>query len=217
MKKQIEIVYSGAEVRSTRQASIVAGSVESTYAKFIFDNMWDKYTKTAIFIAGDVIIRVVLDETCICKVPWEVLTEPGFLVIGVIGQYETEVFPSLKANFVISEGFSSEGNVSEEPTPDLYDQITKYMADTYAVASSLRADAEAGKFKGEKGEKGPQGERGETGPQGEKGDKGDSYTLTEDDKKEIAKMSRTEIAVDGETLVFSEAMGATVDNDCLVI
>lgn len=37
-----------------------------------------------------------------------------------------------------------------------------------------------------KGEKGDKGEQGATGAQGEKGDKGDSYTLTDEDKTEIA-------------------------------
>lgn len=200
--ENIRIVYSGAEVRGSRQTTIVAGSVETVYVKFVFDSTWDKYAKKAIFAAGNTVKQVMLDDTCICKVPWEVLTSAGTLVIGVIGQYETEIFPSLKATFSVSYGYGSEGDEPEEPTQDLYGQIVTIMQNTLATATALREDAAAGKFKGDKGEKGdpgaqgPQGEKGDTGPTGPAGPQGpvggDGYSpvrgkdyWTDADKTEI--------------------------------
>ena len=59
------------------------------------------------------------------------------------------------------------------------------------IAQSVRADADNGKFDGEKGEKGDKGDKGEQGIQGIQGEKGDDgkdgadYIITEADKEEI--------------------------------
>ena len=59
------------------------------------------------------------------------------------------------------------------------------------IAQSVRADADSGKFDGEKGEKGDKGDKGEQGIQGIQGEKGDDgkdgadYIITEADKEEI--------------------------------
>ena len=60
--------------------------------------------------------------------------------------------------------------------------------DAKEIAQSVRADADSGKFDGEKGEKGDKGDKGEQGIQGEKGDDGKDgadYIITEADKEEI--------------------------------
>ena len=60
---------------------------------------------------------------------------------------------------------------------------------------------------GADGAKGPQGETGATGPQGpkgDKGDKGDDYTLTEQDKQEIAGLVDTpvdDVQIDGASIL----------------
>ena len=61
--------------------------------------------------------------------------------------------------------------------------------------------------KGDAGATGPQGETGATGPQGPKGDKGDpgdDYTLTEQDKREIAGLVDTpvdDVQIDGASIL----------------
>lgn len=61
--------------------------------------------------------------------------------------------------------------------------------------------------KGDAGATGPQGETGATGPQGPKGDKGDpgdDYTLTEQDKQEIAELVDTpveDVQINGTSIV----------------
>jgi hypothetical protein len=46
------------------------------------------------------------------------------------------------------------------PTPDVYDELLKASHEAVEVANSVREDADAGVFKGEKGEKGDKGEAG---------------------------------------------------------
>ena len=64
-------------------------------------------------------------------------------------------------------------------------------ADGTMVFSDLTEEQKLS-LKGEKGDQGPQGEKGDKGDQGEKGEKGDKgnrgddYTLTSEDKIEIA-------------------------------
>ena len=204
MENQIKIVYSGAEVRGSKQTTIVAGSVESVYAEFVFDSVWKKYAKKAIFMTGNTVKQVMLDDTGVCKVPWEVLTAAGTLVIGVIGQYETEIFPSLKATFSVSYGYASEGDEPEEPTQDLYDQIVTIMQDTLAAATALREDAESGKFKGDKGDTGVSVKTAVIDADGNlmimltdgsvhnagksKGDKGDAFTYSDFTTEQLAAL-----------------------------
>lgn len=77
---------------------------------------------------------------------------------------------------------------AREAATEAADYASWAYRDAVDVAASVRDDADAGLFNGEKGdtgpqgpqgpigETGPQGPRGEQGPQGEKGDKGDSNT-----------------------------------------
>ena len=71
------------------------------------------------------------------------------------------------------------------------DNSNSSAQDAKEIAQSVRADADSGKFDGEKGEKGDKGDKGEQGIQGIQGEKGDDgkdgadYIITEADKEEI--------------------------------
>ena len=170
MTGEIHIAYAGRDIQRCEYTVLTARSVETVTAHFDFDAEWDGYTKTAVFASGDT-KRVLLDRSNQCIVPWEVLTQPGMLQIGVVGTDGDKILPSVKALVCVNEGIYTDGTAPSEPTPTEYAQLISLSEDTKAIAQSVRDDADAGKFDGDKGDK---------------GDPGDSYTLTDADKAEIA-------------------------------
>ena len=170
MTGEIHVAYAGRDIQHCEYSVLTARSVETVTAYFDFDAEWDGYTKTAVFASGDT-KRVLLDRSNQCIVPWEVLTQPGMLQIGVVGTDGDKILPSVKALVCVNEGIYTDGTIPSEPTPTEYAQLISLSEDTKAIAQSVRDDADAGKFDGDKGDK---------------GDPGDSYTLTDADKAEIA-------------------------------
>ena len=176
MTGEIHIAYAGRDIQRCEYTVLTARSVETVTAHFDFDAEWDGYTKTAVFASGDT-KRVLLDRSNQCIVPWEVLTQPGRLQIGVVGMDGGKILPSVKATVYINKGIYTDGTAPSEPTPTEYAQLISLSENAKAIAQSVRDDADAGKFDGEPGAK---------GDKGDKGDPGDSYTLTDADKAEIA-------------------------------
>ena len=171
MTGEIHVAYAGRDIQRCDYTVLTARSVETVTAHFGFDAEWDGYTKTAVFAGGGTVKRVLLDGSNRCIVPWEVLTQPGMLQIGVVGTDGDKILPSVKALVCVNEGIYTDGTAPSEPTPTEYAQLISLSEDTKAIAQSVRDDADAGKFDGDKGDK---------------GDPGDSYTLTDADKAEIA-------------------------------
>lgn len=177
MTGEIHVAYAGRDIQRCEYTVLTARSVETVTAHFDFDAEWDGYTKTAVFSGGDTVKRVLLDRSNQCIVPWEVLTQPGMLQIGVVGTDGDKILPSVKALVCVNEGIYTDGTAPSEPTPTEYAQLISLSENAKAIAQSVRDDADAGKFDGEPGAK---------GDKGDKGDPGDSYILTEADKAEIA-------------------------------
>ena len=177
-------------VRNDTLATAVSDSIKHETVKFSFADNWNNYRKTAVFSADGVdAINVPLDREnmmCItedeCYIPHEVLKGSGFYlsVYGVDGE---RLATTTKIKIEVLESGYALGDQPEEPTPSQYSQMLDMAMQTKEIAQSVRDDADNGLFKGEKGDAGPQGEKGE---KGDKGDKGDPYTLTDEDKNEIA-------------------------------
>lgn len=172
---------------------VVADSVEYLTASFTFSDDWDGYSRTVIFSNysnNKVLIVTLIDGDLLylgnnaCYVPHEVIESPGFS-ISVFGIKDESIITTDEKNIVVRESGYKRGEVPEEPTPTDVERIIGIATSAKNVADSVREDADAGLFKGEKGDKGdsgeqgPQGERGETGPQGPQGIPGVSPTTDE--------------------------------------
>lgn len=77
------------------KSPLVAGTAEKHTAEFQFTNNWDGLEKIAVFEASEGIRRVmeIIDNKC--DVPWEMLSRPGFLKVGVIGVHEDTRLPTI--------------------------------------------------------------------------------------------------------------------------
>lgn len=185
---------------------VVADSKNYLKAHFEFSEEWTG-TKTAVFAGAEQAYTVILDENNSCLVPWEVIKPYGFSISVFCG----DLITASKADVRVDESGYTEGETPQPPSPTVYDQLINTALKAEELAQSVRDDADAGKFNGDKGEKGDQGEPGEQGIQGvpgergEKGDPGepgaDGYTpqrdidyWTEEDKQEI--VSDAVLAVD---------------------
>lgn len=128
--------------------TITSGSVGTYQARFSFNSAWTGLTKVAVFKAepasgsraSSVDVSVLLDETGVCTVPWEVLsTARNVLYAGVYGTLDGEiVLPTIWAKIgTVQEGVQP-GESAVPPTPDLMDQAVQR-----AESAANRAEAAA--------------------------------------------------------------------------
>lgn len=136
---------------------VVAGSKGYVAAHFIdVRGDWAVPT-TAIFGT----YAVLLDDNMDCMVPWEVLADPGaFEVSAFCGDLHT----ANTARVDVEATGYKKGETLGDPTPDVYATLVAKATNAEKIAKSVRDDADAGRFKGEKGDR---GEKGDTGPQGD--------------------------------------------------
>lgn len=190
----IEIEVSGQRQTIVNTAYSAQQSENCLECSFSFTTPeWQGLVKTAHFKAesGEKVYSVVLSEDR-CLVPSAVLEEDGYFSFSVVGEKE-DYRITTGAVSVLNRKAVYGGEPQEEPEETQYEQIVALAANAVSAAESaeelaaqLKADADSGKFKGEKGDTGPQGPQGEKGekgdtgatgaqgPQGEKGEKGDT-------------------------------------------
>jgi hypothetical protein len=81
-----------------------------------------------------------------CKVPWEVLSEPGTLFIGIRGvdSEDVEIKTSTEVKLKVLKGAARSNNSTILPSPDVYDQLMTLANETREIAQSVRDDADSG-------------------------------------------------------------------------
>ena len=126
---------------------LVSGSVFVYPVKFRFDADWDGLTKTAVFRAGSTAISVVPDAEGECKIPWEVLVEPWYVLeVGVYGTRDgVLVLPTIWAELgTIREGAELGAN-TQGPTPNVYQQLIEQLDSGRSAAqvAASRAQSDA--------------------------------------------------------------------------
>lgn len=160
-------------LRLTQTPTIASGGVKEDTVEFAFDNLWDGFNLTAVFYCGEneVYHVGIVDNRCI--VPREVLANPGYFYLGVMGVKDGVTRTTNVLSYRVEAGAITEGVKPPEPTPSIYEQILASVKYAEQIAQSVRDDADAGKFNGAKGEKGDTGAQGVQGVQGIQGVKGE--------------------------------------------
>lgn len=105
------------------------GSVNVYLVEFYFSPEWEDLERVAVFKSGDTVVDVLLDESNVCFMPWEVLSEYGRPVrFGVYGTKNGSiVLPTIWATTDdILEGVVT-GAESQPPSPSLYEQLLGKM------------------------------------------------------------------------------------------
>lgn len=198
---KIILTCQGAAARAGVEGVITAGAV-GIPVEIVTDARWDGLMKTLVCMsAGEKIPVPGVEDRAV--LPWEVLIPGMTLYLGLEGRDAdgSVVIPTTWADCGRVRAGAEGSHVGAKPTPGEIDQILTVLAQTRAIAQSLREDADSHRFDGEPGRAPRLGENGtwwvwqipeqrwvDTGvpARGEKGDKGDAYIITDEDKQEIA-------------------------------
>ena len=126
---------------------LVAKAVEEYTVQFEYSEAWDDYAKTAVFKNAVGMIKEVIITNDEAIIPWEVMDEPGFVVIGVYGINGTKFRPTVWSEpQTVYEG-AEEGDptVQPETTPwqEAVEQIASDLEDSEAAADRAEAAAES--------------------------------------------------------------------------
>lgn len=150
----------GAAIAPTQTRLLTSGMVQAVPVRFCFSPEWEGLTRTAVFTAGSVSISCLLGEDDCCFIPWECLRHAGdYLCVGVYGTRAQEVvLPTVSCTLgQVCTGTQPGENTPDAPTATLVQSLLAQTEAAVAAANALRADAAAGRFRGEKGEPGDAG------------------------------------------------------------
>ena len=113
------------KLTSYQQEQLTSGAVNVYSVRFAFSASWNGLTRTAVFKGGGKTVSVLLDETGVCKIPWEVLRTPGdHLEVGVYGTRGKDVvLPTVWTDLGKILPGTTPGENAKKPTPDIYQQI----------------------------------------------------------------------------------------------
>lgn len=142
---QIRILLEKQLLTIQNREIIASGDSNFDSCKFTFDEMWDGFTKTAVFYQEKTNVQYAVlsnDDTCI--IPAAAMAKAGRMYIGVFGIKDTAVVTSTLEVVDIKEGAISGGNVSTEPTDDVflaiiaqYQRIVEMMAQYESTAAQF--------------------------------------------------------------------------------
>ncbi len=181
---QLEFNIKNQSISRVDNHEVVADSKNYLRAHFSFSNDWDDVNKTAVFKHGEDVYNVILIDDA-CLVPHEVI-KANYFTVSVFGG---DLITVDKSDVFVCACGLEEGQTPSEPTPDVYAQILNVATEAEKTAQSVREDADAGLFKGERGLKGDpftysdftpeqlealKGPKGDTGAEGKQGLKGDT-------------------------------------------
>lgn len=128
--------------------------------KIVFTDFWSKYNKTIVFkptskFIGGPFVVYATDMEIEVTIPWEVMSEVGSFRIGVYGTADDEVLPTLWSEYnEVEDATDTSGEAPQDPSPSVYQQILELTTEAVNISNSVREDANAGKFKGDKGDPG---------------------------------------------------------------
>ena len=167
---------------NTRRAQASTNDVITTNSvgipiRLTLSKEFDGLQKILVFRNGDSSADVAVIDGNSLTVPVDVLRQTGILYIGIyaVDDFGETVIPTIWASTGnVMTGVMPSGVDPSEPTPSWVAQVQEAANEAVTTANSVRADADAGLFKGDKGDKGEKGEKGDTGSKGDKGDKGDT-------------------------------------------
>ena len=129
-------------LQATSRPTIASGGIDENVVEFSFCELWDGFTKTAVFYQDiDLPYYAALDASDSCVIPWEALQTDGTLYIGVFGTNADEVTRTTELlRYKIAKGAITEGLVPSDPTPELWEQILAQVAATNSSVQQLAAD-----------------------------------------------------------------------------
>ena len=130
---------------------LVSGTVGEYICEFLFNETWEGYTKTAVFLPlsygccsdscheiGET-YSVLLDENNQCIIPSGALINEGKLKVGIYGTTASTSLPTIwSSNFLIRTGALPD-NPATPPDPTIYEQILQKYAQIIEIVEHIEA------------------------------------------------------------------------------
>lgn len=127
----INVTCADQDLAITSAPQISSGGVNTDYLKCTFSELWNGFTKYAVFFKNDFLAyRVPLDSDGQCLIPNVVLAEPGIMRFGVFGTKDAARRTSVVLEYPILEG--SYSKVSETATASVTGLSDELIADIIA-------------------------------------------------------------------------------------
>ena len=127
----INVTCADQELTITSAPQISSGGVNTDYLKCTFSELWNGFTKYAIFFKNEFLAyRVPLDSDGQCLIPNVVLAEPGVMRFGVFGTKDAARRTSVVLEYPILEG--SYSKVSETASASVTGLSDELIADIIA-------------------------------------------------------------------------------------
>lgn len=140
----------GQRISRMNSPGSVQGTVKYLTSRFeLAGDEWDGTIKTAYFEnqnTGKKRKQILSDDNT-CEVPWEVIADSGMIKVSVAGERDGFRITTGIEQFYNGKSMC-DGEPSEPPTPDQYDQMIAMATEARDIAQSIRDDAYAGKFGG---------------------------------------------------------------------
>lgn len=129
-------------IEFTSSPPIYSGDVNTISTLFDFGEIWEGFTKTAVFYReSEKPYQVVLkDDECL--IPHEVMKTQGRIYIGVFGVKDDKVKTSEVVFYDIGAGVMTFGSISE-PTDEIWEQILAELGNIRELAEQMKLDQEA--------------------------------------------------------------------------
>ena len=129
-------------IEFTSSPPIYSGDVNTISTLFDFSDVWEGFTKTAVFyreIAKPYQVVLKDDE---CLIPHEVMMTAGRIYIGVFGVKDDKVKTSEVVFYDIGTGVMTFGSISE-PSDEIWQQILAELGNIRELAEQMKLDQEA--------------------------------------------------------------------------
>ena len=185
-------------------AVVASNTIDYLAARFVFQTEdWDGAAKTAVFEGTGKTYSVLLTDDAIS--PEDHLNlAAGEWIVHLVGTKAvgetTQRITTTQVRFMVDESGAVSGEALPEVPASYGEQILAQAQEARNIAKSVRDDADAGKFKGDKGDTGPagpqgakgdtgaRGPKGDTGARGEKGEKGAAFTYADFTTAQLAAL-----------------------------
>ena len=143
---------------------VVRGGINSDYARIVLDDEYAECDRVVAVFAhrvSDRPTRVICGNGEPFAMPSALMADTGVIrtcIVGYIGDSARVVSAMERAPLcVVENGCEIDDDPPQDVAPDLWAQLMDEVRRANETAQSVRDDADAGKFKGEKGDKGDPG------------------------------------------------------------
>ena len=128
-------------IEFTSSPPIYSGGINTISTLFDFGDIWESFTKTAVFYREITKPYQVVLKDDECLIPHEVMTTAGRIYIGVFGVKGDKVKTSEVVYYDIGIGVMTHGSIGE-PSDDIWQQILAELGNIRELAEQMKLDQE---------------------------------------------------------------------------